>query len=125
MADVIPLPDDNPKTKFGVQKPSMSVVPPAALVPLMKAMADGAQKYGAFNWRDKTVSSTVYYDAAMRHLMAWFDGEESAADSGVHHLGHVMACCAIILDAQASATINDNRPRAGGFAEAVKAETSG
>jgi hypothetical protein len=110
------LPDDNPKTRFGLAKPSMSVVPPAALLHLMAAMRNGAGKYGPFNWRGQAVSSTVYYDAAMRHLMAWLDGEDVAVDSGVHHLGHVMACCAIILDAAAVGKLNDNRPPRGEFA---------
>lgn len=113
-------PDDNPKTVLGIKKPSMSPVPPVALLHLMKAMEDGRKKYGLMNWREKRVSSSIYYDAAMRHLMAWYDGEDYAEDSGVHHLGHVMACCAIILDGLAQGNINDNRPVKGAFAEKVK-----
>jgi hypothetical protein len=63
--------------------------------------------------REKTISSTVYYGAAMRHLQAWFDGEDLAPDSGVHHLAHVMACCAMVLDGQSLAKLNDNRPPPG------------
>ncbi len=117
-------PDDNPKTKFGVQKPSMFNVPVTSLLHLMAAMADGAKKYGPYNWRDKDVSASIYYDAAMRHLMAWIDGEDYAGDSGVHHLGGVMACCAIILDAEAQGTLNDNRPVKGKFSELVEQMTS-
>jgi hypothetical protein len=109
-------PDDNPKTAYGLAKPDMAVVPPAALLSLMGAMQVGAQKYGPHNWRKDKVSSSVYYAAAHRHLMAWFDGEDVAADSGVHHLGHVMACCAILLDAASIGMLNDNRPRPGAFA---------
>lgn len=113
-------PDDNPKTRFGLRKPAMSSVPPAALIHLMRAMADGRRKYGLMNWREKNVSSTIYYDAAMRHLMAWFDGEQTASDSGVHHLGHAMACLAIILDAEAQETLNDDRPVAGEFGKLLR-----
>lgn len=102
-------PDDNPKTVQGLKKPAMSCVPPVALLHLAHAMMDGEQKYGRMNWREHTVSSSVYYDAAMRHLMAWFDGETYAPDSGVHHLGHVMACCAILLDGESLAVLNDDR----------------
>jgi hypothetical protein len=76
-------------------------------------MMNGEQKYGRMNWREHTVSSSVYYDAAMRHLMAWFDGETYAPDSGVHHLGHVMACCAILLDGESLAVLNDDRNNLG------------
>jgi len=116
-------PDDNPKTKFGLTKPSMSAVPPSALIPLMEAMADGKNKYGLMNWRDKSVSSSVYYDAALRHLMSWYDGEDIAQDSGVHHLGHAMACMAILLDAMHVNNLNDNRPTKGRFSEVVKEHT--
>ena len=102
-------PDDNPKTVQGLKKPAMSCVPPVALLHLAHAMMNGEQKYGRMNWREHTVSSSVYYDAAMRHLMAWFDGETYASDSGVHHLGHVMACCAILLDGESLAVLNDDR----------------
>lgn len=113
-------PDDNPKTRFGVQKPAMSNVPPVALLALMAAMENGRRKYGQMNWRDDKVSSEIYYDAAMRHLLAWLDGEDFAPDSGVHHLGHVMACCAIILDAASLDMLNDNRPKKGMFGKLLE-----
>ena len=56
------------------------------------------------------VKASIYVDAIMRHLAAWFDSEEEAEDSGVHHLGHVAACCAILMDAQAMNALLDDRP---------------
>lgn len=103
------LPDDNPKTAIGQTKPGMSDVPPSALRALGEVMRLGARKYGRLNWRAKTVSSTVYYDAAMRHLMAWMDGETVDPESGQSHLAHVMACCTILIDAEAEGSLNDNR----------------
>lgn len=110
------IPDDNPKTVFGLKKPPTHFTPPVAEMHLGLAMQNGGEKYGMMNWREKTVSSSVYYDAARRHLAAWWDGERVAPDSGVHHLGHVMACCAILLDAEAQANLNDDRPIPGTFA---------
>jgi len=108
-------PDDNPKTAAGSRKPPFHFIPPIAEMILGQAMADGGVKYGAMNWREKTVSSSVYYSAMRRHLSAWLDGENVALDSGVHHLGHVMASCAILLDAAASGKLNDDRPIPGEF----------
>lgn len=116
-------PDSNPKTAVGLTKPSLRAIPPAALLHLGRAMSNGEGKYGLFNWREHAVSSSVYYDAAMRHLLAWWDGENEAADSGVHHLAHVMACCAIVLDAHASGKLNDNRGLPGAFPELVECYT--
>jgi len=103
-------PDDNPKTALGEAKPKMSHTPTESIRLLGQVHSMGAAKYGAFNWREKTVSSTVYYDAAMRHLMAYFDGQDIDEESGLPHLAHVMACCSILLDARDGDTLNDNRP---------------
>lgn len=111
-------PDNNPKTAVGVSKVPMHFIPPVALVHLGLAMEDGGGKYGLMNWREFTVSSSVYYDAILRHLLSWWDGEDAASDSGVHHLGHVMACCAILLDAEDRVRLNDDRPEfEGGMSE--------
>lgn len=112
-------PDDDPKTKVGLTKPSMAPIPPTAVLYLGMAMSDGRRKYGLMGWRKTRVSSSIYYDAALRHLMAWWDGEDKAQDSGVHHLGHAMACLAILLDAEATGSLNDDRPVPGKFAEMV------
>lgn len=106
-------PDDNPKTRFGLAKPPIALIPGPALIQTAEAMRDGARKYGPANWREKPVTTSTYTSAAMRHLLAWIDGEENAPDSGVHHLGHVMGCIAILIDAQAQGTLNDDRPTPG------------
>lgn len=102
-------PDNNPKTAFGEAKPKMSDTPTTGLLQMGMVFTGGAAKYGRFNWRDHTVSATVYYDAAQRHLMAWFGGEGIDPESGVSHLAHVMACCNILLDAEKHGKLNDNR----------------
>lgn len=100
----------NPKDLIGSTKVSLSKFPAVAIVHGAHAMMDGAEKYGAYNWRAKQVQADIYVDAAMRHLAAWFEGEELAKDSKVHHLGHAIACCAILLDAQETGNLIDNRP---------------
>lgn len=108
-------PDGNPKTLMGAKKPDPSVIPPIAILHLATAMMNGAEKYGPFNWRDQPISVRPYVAAALRHLLAFLDGEDYSTDTletghPVHHLGHVMACCAIVLDAMSVGTISDNRP---------------
>lgn len=103
-------PDDNPKTAIGITKPGISAIPPIAILKLGEAMTDGKRKYGLTNWREKTVSASIYYDAAFRHLGSWYDGEDLASDSLVDHLAHTMACCAILIDAIIMGRLNDDRP---------------
>jgi hypothetical protein len=100
----------NPKDILGAQKVSLSYLPPVAVLHAAHALMNGASKYGPYNWRDKAVRASIYVDACERHLNAWFDGEEEAADSGVHHLGHAIACLAILLDAQETGNLVDDRP---------------
>lgn len=103
-------PSVNPKDLLGMKKVSMTKVPATAIAHCAMAMMNGAKKYGPFNWRGNPVVASIYIDACMRHLNAWFDGEECAEDSGVHHLGHAMACLAILLDAQETGNLTDDRP---------------
>lgn len=113
------LPDTNPKSRVGITKPSMNAIPAAALLHLGAAMDDGKKKYGLFNWREHSVACSVYEDAIWRHLLAWRDGEDVARDSGRHHLAHVMACCAILLDAKETNNLIDDRGPAGEAAELI------
>lgn len=109
-------PDNNPKTMVGALKVPLELVPPSSNYFLAEAFKNGADKYGPYNWREKGISSSVYLGAAKRHLDAWWDGEDFAKDSGVHHIAHAMACCALILDSMTVGTLNDNRPPKGAAA---------
>lgn len=107
------LPDNNPKSAVGIKKIPLHLVPPSANHYLAEAFADGARKYGPFNFRDASVAASVYYAAARRHMDAWWDGEDVSKDAGVHHLAHAMACFAIVLDAMTVDKLVDDRPTAG------------
>jgi hypothetical protein len=116
-----PLNDStNPKDRLGIAKPGITSVPPSALLHLGRAMDDGKRKYGLMNWREKKVVASIYLDAAWRHVNAWYEGEEESDDASVHHLAHAMACFAIIIDAQATGNLVDDRPVPGNFADLVK-----
>lgn len=119
------LPDTNPKTAVGLTKPGTFAIPPSAMIYLGQAMENGRRKYGLLNWREHAVSLSVYSEAIDRHLMAFKDGENVASDSGVHHLAHVMACCAIVLDAMEIGKLNDDRGPQGNAAEIIARLTKG
>lgn len=100
----------NPKDSIGSLKVAISRFPMAGLIHGSHGMMDGAEKYGPFNWRENKVVAHIYVDAAIRHIINWFEGQETAKDSEVHHLGHAIACCAILLDAQETGNLIDDRP---------------
>lgn len=104
--------DTNPKDAIGCKKPPLSVLPAPAMYVAALALLDGACKYRRHNWRIAGVRSSVYYDAAMRHLTRWWEGETVDPDSGIPHLGHAMACLIILLDADLAKKLTDDRPPA-------------
>lgn len=110
----------NPKDKIGKTKPPFHLIPTTALVHEAVVMGLGADKYGPYNWRDKTVAASVYISAAYRHLASWFDGENYDEESKASHLAHARACLAIILDAKAQGMLVDDRPEAGKTAQLIK-----
>ena len=106
-------PDNNPKTEQGAKKCPIDLVPPARERGAAEAFANGAAKYGPYNWREKKISASVYYAACKRHLDDWWDRldkDDLAPDSNVHHVKHAAACLAMILDVIGSPMFNDNRP---------------
>ncbi len=110
----------NPKDLIGIKKPQLWLVPQAGIIHEAMAMADGAVKYGPYNWREKKVKASIYIDASFRHIGAFLDGEDFAHDSGYHHLGHARACLGIILDALETGNLIDDRPVKGQSAELIR-----
>ena len=103
-------PDNNPKSQYGVKKPRLSTIPATALLHVAQAMQTGNEKYGPYNWRGNKVSATVYVDAALRHLLTWYNGEDLDEESGANHLAHAIACMCIVLDAHDVGNLVDDRP---------------
>jgi hypothetical protein len=104
--------DTNPKDAVGIRKAPMSCVPAQPLLELGLAMMEGARKYGRHNYRVSGVRSSVYYDATLRHLMAWWEGEDIDPDSGLSHLVKAMACLCVIRDSTIIGNVVDDRPPA-------------
>ena len=99
----------DPKKEAGSIKQPLGLVPPISLSALSEALKHGADKYGPFNWRTNGIESFTYVHAMMRHLDAWRDGEDNDPQSGLSHIAHVMANCAILLDAAACNKLTDTR----------------
>jgi len=74
------------------------------------AMMEGGRKFGSHNYRAVGTRASVYYDAIMRHVTAWWEGEGIDPDSGVHHLIKAAACILVIRDSQLMGNDVDDRP---------------
>lgn len=90
---------------------NLALFPAVALFHACFALMDGAWKYVAYNYRDTEVSASEYVAAVKRHIDLWYERERNAPDSKAHHLGHAIAGLAILLDAEASKCLIDDRPQ--------------
>jgi len=100
----------NPKDAIGILKAPMSTVSAAVLAEVGVAMLEGSAKYGRHNYRAVGVQSSVYYDATMRHLLAWWEGQDTDPDSGMHHITKAITSLVVLRDAMIQGMVNDDRP---------------
>ena len=57
----------------------------------------GAEKYAPRNW-EKGIAFSRVFAALLRHLFAWWRGEDTDPETGLSHLHHA-ACCVMFLQA--------------------------
>ena len=100
----------NPKDACGIRKAPMSTLPAPVLLEMGLAMLEGARKYGRHNYRAVGVRASVYYDAFMRHVTAWWEGEDIDPDSGLPHLSKAGACLVVLRDSLRRGNCADDRP---------------
>ena len=102
--------DTNPKDAVGIAKCPLSVVSAPVLMEIGLGMMEGARKYGRHNYRVAGVRASVYYDAAMRHLMEWWEGTDIDKDSGLSHVTKALACLSVLRDSMILGNYKDDRP---------------
>lgn len=102
--------ETNPKDAVGTKKAPMSTLSAAVVLEMGLGMLEGARKYGRHNYRVSGVRASVYYDATMRHLMAWWEGEDVDPDSGLNHIVKALTALAVLRDATLNDMVTDDRP---------------
>ena len=105
----------NPKDAIANGKIPLHLWPSTATAMGAIGLLDGMNKYGRLNWREAGVRASVYASACQRHLAAWFENEDNDPESNLPHLGHALACLAILVDAQAANKLTDDRQYPGGY----------
>lgn len=100
----------NPKDSVGIRKVPMHVVSMPVVMEMALGMMEGGRKYGSHNYRVAGVRGSVYFDAAMRHLSAWWEGQDIDPDSGLSHITKAMSCLHVLRDAMMNDMWNDDRP---------------
>lgn len=81
--------------KHDEQKTKWSLIPWDVMEEVVAVMQHGAEKYGLDNW--KHVDPPMrYWDAAMRHMIAFRQGEK-LDESTLHHLAHAITSLIFLL----------------------------
>lgn len=86
-----------PGSKYDSGKPRFSLLPLEVVNEVVDVLEFGATKYAVDNWQKVTEPKQRYYDAALRHIFAWFGGEKLDPETGKHHLAHGICCLAFLL----------------------------
>lgn len=100
--------------RYNAGKTRFDLLPLTALKPAADVFAYGANKYAAWNWA-KGMPWSVPYACMMRHLEAWYRGEELDPESGLPHLGHVMCNLVMLTHYAEFYREGDDRPPASLF----------
>jgi hypothetical protein len=100
----------NPKDAIGIEKTPLSVLPAQVLMECGLGLFEGDRKYGRSNYRVAGVRYSVYYDAAMRHLMQWWEGEDIDQDSQLSHVTKAITGLMVLRDAMLNDMAVDDRP---------------
>jgi len=94
--------------RYNEGKIRYSLIPSYALKVLAQVMTKGAEKYSDDNWR-KGMKYTDVLDSIFRHLEAFRSGEDLDKETGLPHLGHLMANICFLLEYSLTHTELDNR----------------
>lgn len=103
------LSNPNPKEAIGATKLPLHLCSPVAMAHWSLAQYAGMIKYGAWNWRAAGVRASTYIGAMLRHVESYASGEEYDPVDGTRHLGNIMACAAILMEAKAMNLLTDDR----------------
>lgn len=86
------------------------LLPGDAIEEIVKVLQFGANKYSERNW-EKGMLWSRCFSALMRHMWAWWRGEECDPETGLSHLAHAGCCILFLLAYEKRAVGNDDRPK--------------
>jgi hypothetical protein len=84
------------------------LLPPGPIRALVSILTGGATKYGDRNW-EKGMAWSRCYASTMRHMMAWYAGEDKDKESGESHLAHAMCNLVFLMEYERTHPEKDDR----------------
>jgi hypothetical protein len=102
-----PVPVEGRKDDTG--KDPWHLAPWDAFRAIIKVLNFGAKKYAPRNWENGMAWSRPY-DALMRHMTAWWEGEHKDPETGFSHLWHAGCCIVFLIAYEIRGVGGDDRP---------------
>lgn len=98
--------------KDDTEKLRYDLIPSYALEELAKVYTYGAKKYAPRNW-EKGLKFSRLFSALMRHSWAYWKGEDTDPETGLHHMAHAAFSCLALVHffRQADSIPLDDRPK--------------
>jgi hypothetical protein len=95
--------------RYDYGKSNWHLLPYCALQDVVDVFDYGATKYSERNW-EKGMSWSRMFNSMMRHLVAWWNGEDTDKESGLPHLAHAAFGCLGLLFFGHKRLGTDDRP---------------
>lgn len=102
--------ETNPKDSVGIRKVPFSVIPMNVVAEVGLGLFEGARKYGRHNYRAVGIRASVYFDATLRHLTRWWEGEDIDEESDLSHVTKAITSLIVLRDAMLQNKWHDDRP---------------
>jgi len=101
--------NENEALKFDTGKLRMDLIPPSLLSSVATILEFGARKYAPRAW-EKGMHWSRVFAALMRHMWAWWSGENTDHETGKSHLWHAACCIAFLIEYEKTKPEFDDRP---------------
>jgi hypothetical protein len=98
----------NEHAKDDGDKVRVDLLPFAAIEDVARVGTFGAGKYGERSWHG--LSASRLFGAALRHLWAWWRGEDLDPETGLPHLAHAGCCVLMLAEQMIDRPGSDDRP---------------
>ena len=92
----------------------LSQMPYEALQELGRVYSFGARKYDRYNFR-RGYAWSLSFDALLRHLFAWWGGQDDDTESGLSHMAHACWHTMCLIFFSKKFPEYDDRPKDGSY----------
>ena len=108
--DPAPPPCRQEGVKHDQHKVPMHLLPPELLDGTAAVLDFGARKYSERNW-ELGMAWHRPFSALMRHMWAWWRGEDLDPETGMPHTWHAACCIAFLMAYEQRKIGTDDRPK--------------